>query len=425
MTNLSGGLQMASPGAANRHKVPPPPTWPRNELDLLKDCDSVLGLALWRLVRDVRLWAAVPPDDRREAFRPRTDEARERLACAVREAPEIARPLELLAAVSWFPEMARPAEVADACRRVREWADERRMMETALQFAEVAALADPEDPAHAYAAGRVTRRAGANFRSAAWYQRAIGLARRSHDSVTYIEAHLGYGNLLCQTGEFPTARPYHLKAARKGIRAGRRDLAGAGHHNLLCLEIATDNIAEAEFHFRRAFELYPVRHSRVPHLIHDYGYGILVCNHASTALSLFDLLLPRIDAVDPFRVILIGNVSRASAVMRDHLRFDEARLEVARLAKLSDEYASPALIQTSEGARVLGLWDIAEECAAAALDIAIARREGEVQRTATKLLDSISVRGTTPRSTDLAPPPNVRELVRLSSQRLRKFPEKS
>jgi tetratricopeptide (TPR) repeat protein len=422
MTNLSGGLQMASPGAANRHKVPPPPTWPRNELDLIKDCDSVLGLALWRLVRDVRLWAAVPPDDRREAFRPRTDEARERLACAVREAPEIARPLELLAAVSWFPEMARPAEVADACRRVMEWADERRMMETALQYAEAAALADPDEAGLAYAAGRITRRAGADFRSAAWYQRAIGLARRHRDSITYIEAHLGYGNLLFQTGDYANARPYHLKAARKAVRAGRRDLAGAGHHNLLTLESARGDWNQAEFHFRKALELYPVRYSRVCHLVHDYAHVIMRKSHFSCALGLLDLLEPRFAVRNPMRILLAANIGRASAGLRDHPRFADARAEVIELAGISDEGAPAALVLLAEGARELRLWDVAEELSARALEIAMRRRERDAQRIAAELLDSIALRRAPEASRDVPPPPAVRELTRTISARLKKVP---
>ncbi|HYW05484.1 MAG TPA: hypothetical protein VE913_00935, partial [Longimicrobium sp.] len=100
----------------------------------------------------------------------------ERTAFAIQQAPELSGALGLLALVPRAPELVDGKQIAEACHTVYEWADLRGMVRTGRLFAEMAAHADPEDPARANYAARMCRRAALFPRAADWYQRGLGLA---------------------------------------------------------------------------------------------------------------------------------------------------------------------------------------------------------------------------------------------------------
>ncbi|HEU0078912.1 MAG TPA: hypothetical protein VFQ76_14760, partial [Longimicrobiaceae bacterium] len=139
-------------------QVPPAPGWPRPEWRILAECGSTIGVALWQLVRDVVLWAQVPPGERAGLFRPFSAAQAMRLSLAADEAPELAEPLRELALVVATPGRAEAARVAEACEQVLVWAELRGMRETALQFAEAAARVEMDTSLRSKLAGRLCRR---------------------------------------------------------------------------------------------------------------------------------------------------------------------------------------------------------------------------------------------------------------------------
>ena len=99
------------------------------------------------------------PAERQRLVRPPTEEVQERFASALLEAPELAGPLAVFAALLRAPESVESAELADSCHVVYGWADAKGYKQTALQFAEAAAYADPADAARANFAARTARAA--------------------------------------------------------------------------------------------------------------------------------------------------------------------------------------------------------------------------------------------------------------------------
>jgi hypothetical protein len=132
------------------------------------------------------------------------------------------------------------AEVGSACQTVSQWAEANDRKETQVHFAELAARADPENPALANAAGRVCREAG-----------------------LYDRAEL----------------------------TGRRRLAAEAHHDLLTLAAERVNLAEVFEHAAATIELYPLNRPRMPYLAHDFAFVLIRNRLYSIALPLFESFL--------------------------------------------------------------------------------------------------------------------------------------
>jgi hypothetical protein len=104
------------------------------------------------------MWAQTPPEERQATFQLTDREAFERLGSACAHAPELVEAFGTFASLIRAPRRVEADQLAEACRLVHEWADERSLRDTALLFAEAAATADPDDPARANDAGRMCRR---------------------------------------------------------------------------------------------------------------------------------------------------------------------------------------------------------------------------------------------------------------------------
>ena len=143
-------------GPARRpRKWPDAPEWRRKPLDSPLDNDDALAWTLWLALRRVRDWVDTPPDDRASYFdsapsasgaqeRANRDERAARWADARAAAPELHDALTTLATLWTEPVQVQVGELAEACDQVSEWAENRALNETALQFAEAAAALEPE-----------------------------------------------------------------------------------------------------------------------------------------------------------------------------------------------------------------------------------------------------------------------------------------
>jgi tetratricopeptide (TPR) repeat protein len=402
---------------ARRHVVPPGPVWPRKEEDVLRDVGGALGLLLWQRVRDVRLWARMPPGERRGLWGQPAALEHERIAFAALGEAGLGEPLAVLASLVRFPDVAVAEEVAAACLQVAAWGEATGASEAAIQFAEAGAAVAPTHAVAAMTAGRACRRVGALERAATWYRRAIPLAWRGRDLETYIRAQLGYGFVLFTMGRADRARAHYKRAARVASWAGRYVAAAEAQHDLLTIASDTGRYRDGTAHTRAALELYPLKHARVPYLVHDYAY-LLICN------GFFGSAVPLLDAVLRYvvqpreRALVMGNLARCLASLGDRQRFDGTVGEVLRLAAQSEEFAAAALVNAAAGAHALGEWERAESLARHALEIATRRRHGTPQRRAAVLLERIARRE---QGDPALEPPNsgeVRELTAVLLSRL-------
>ncbi len=371
----------------------------RRELDLLRDDAGPLGCLFWRIVSDLLLWSGCLPESRGNLFRSLPVDADEPLAREALAAPGLGEPLKVLLAVSATPERAEAGSVAEACAAVAEWAEGRDMKEAAVQFAEMAARVEPEVSRRAYTPGRLCRRIGAHRRAALWYTRAARLARRARrlgvkgSEVDFANALLGLGNLELDLGRFEKAERHYRKAIRASLRVGRKSLAGAGHHNLLALMIASHRLEEAGEHAHQAVALYPAGHPRFPALAHDVALLWLNHGYFSSALPVFEKVLPWVERQRE-RILALACLARCAGAVKDHIRFERAAAEVLKLAATDNELADSSLYQVAEGARSFQAWERAEALATRALELAEARRNQPVAALAHSLLDALSTHQT-------------------------------
>ena len=387
-----------------RPEVPLPPASQRHTFDFCGEVEDALGVVLWKRVRAVKLWAATRRDRRQGLFMPPSGRTREQLEHAVAQAPELREPLATLMAMVRYPERARPPAVAAACLAVAEWAEGQGKLETALQFAEAAAAANPQDPGAAAMAGQFCTRVAAVDRAVVWLQRAVVLARCALDRVWYIRAHLRLGHLMFHLGEYEQARRLYVLGGRMAARTGRRALAGQAQHDLFTVACEVGTYEEAEDHAWKALEQYPVRHPGVPFLAHDYAWLLNRDGFFSSAHVLLRATLPHIP---PHRRLpILGSLARACAGIGDRAGYQAAAAEVLRLAGDTGEGAAAALIHVSAGARHFGDWALVETAAARALEVAVQREEAEPQRGALAILEGLAAREPDP--PDRRPPDGAR-----------------
>ena len=212
---------------------------------VLEESEGDLGVLLWRTVRDVELWAATPAERRRGLFHPNGAERRVRRLVEAEIPPELAAPLDTLAAMLSAPECADAQVVAQCCTHVASWADGSRARETALAYAQAAALALPEDAHAALRTGVYALAAGQRARAEVWLRRAVGLSRRGRQWEPYARALLALAQLREHARDTArSTRDYRL-AYRAGWRYGVLDVRRGAARALLRLTSGSGEVEAA------------------------------------------------------------------------------------------------------------------------------------------------------------------------------------
>lgn len=366
------------------HTVPPAPPSEAGSYgapagtEVMGEVDGALGLALWRALRDVHAWTETAPEGRVRYFAQESDRAThtagsgpepsgertnagwiaERTAYAIEQAPELAGALGLLALLPRAPELVDGRQLADACHSVYEWADLRGMVRTGRLFAEMAAHADPDDPARANFAARMCRRATLFRRSADWYQRGLGLAVTQANRKEAIYALLGCGTLHRDLGQYAEARRAFVRAARKASRKNHRREAAEARHDLLGLAAEMGTYDDAEDQAREAVNLYPRKHPRLPALANDYAYTLIRRGHYSPALALLEAAVHLIARPEE-RALVWSTLAWAAAGADRRDRYMAAEREILSLVAVHQDYAHVAFLHLAAGGQLLHEWDAA------------------------------------------------------------------
>ncbi len=401
------------------YPIPLPPSW-REEIYALKDVTDGLAVALWRALRNVRVWAQTEPDRRKRLFNLPSPETRENMGYACAHAPELIEAFGTFAFLLRSPDQATTRQVADACRMVHEWAEARSLVPTAVHFAETAAIVESDDPALANDAGWMCFRAALHERAAAWYQRGFGLAvrlRGLQETVSReqsIRALLRYGILMRVMGRHDEARRYYQRAAHKAAATGRLKQAGKAKHDLLTIAAEVGTYEEGHRYAIQALDLYPRNSPELPALAHDWAFLLVRFRHFTQAIPILQLALPLI-RLPEVQTVVWSTLARAAAGARRQDLFRTAEEKVLPLVRLHDEYAPAALIHLAEGARVFGDWERAEEYVRTGLEVARSRKQALQERDSLALLEKIAAREVGPVEED----PRDIEGVRMLSRRFR------
>ncbi|HEU4885268.1 MAG TPA: hypothetical protein VFT45_23605 [Longimicrobium sp.] len=348
-------------------------------IGILDEVPGDLGVLLWRSVRNVNVWAATPAPSRGALFSEGAADVREADLSHVEVEPEIVAPLSVMVRLLESPAGMDVGRVVNACRRISVWAEQRGALATALEFMQAAALAAPQVAALAYAVGRLARRRAEYDRAESWYGRAIVQARRSADWRTYALGYSGLGTLNTQKGNFPVARRAQMRGLRAALRHDLTDLQGIAFHDLFGTYVETGAGAEATTFAARAFQAYGPDHPFVPRLAYDVAYHWGLEGYFDESLRVSQALEHCFEAPAE-NALVLGLIARAAGGSGRGDVFDDARRKVdAVLAGgVGHDAAARALLGVSYGAASLQRWELAEQAAQQALQIANERREGRV-----------------------------------------------
>jgi tetratricopeptide (TPR) repeat protein len=351
-------------GRSRRSRTQPvePAPWDRRrEAPLLEELERVIGgdevgTELWRGIRCVRAWI--------DRGAPSGEEAGH-----VAVFGDVLQALALLVSLRQNPVPA--AQVGAACRGVFDWASRHGLPETALQYMEAAAEAEPENPEHARMAGMAAVRVDDFGRSEVWYLRAIGLARKRH-RPEYALAQIRAGRILYVQRQFLQAWKYYRRGTNMALSVGRRGLAADGYHNIMLLASAMSSYRYAEKYARKVLALSPLRWARLPYFVHDYAAILLETRLFEPAYQILSMVLPVFD--EPSEQVLVwGSLAWAAAGAGDRTRFDDARERVLALAPAHREHGAAALRGLAHGARGFHEWEVATEAAVLARQISVSR----------------------------------------------------
>jgi tetratricopeptide (TPR) repeat protein len=278
--------------------------------------------------------------------------------------------------------------------------------ETALHFAEAAALADPLNarlcaeagtacvlaagatPAGATLESRAAEAASreAERRAEIWFDRGIRLGRWTQEWEWYIRCRIRAGMQAYELGDYRRAMRSYRGARSTATWRGFPDLAGKAHHDMMLIECAVGTYDQAEAHLNAALANYPVRYPRLPQLAHDAAYMFVCWGAFQAALDLLEVVYPLVQKPTE-RIAVMGTLARAAAGVGDHNRYRDAVSDVLLYAALSEINAAAALVLAAEGALDFRDWARSADLASYGLRVAEMRREREPQRRARIVLE--------------------------------------
>lgn len=373
-----------------------PLTLPGGEVagaEVVRELPAAFALPVWQALRCVLRWAAAEPGARAALF---DAEAMVAWEVELLEAgwDEGARlPAAVIAGALADPGRADAERLARACLCLCDWSLARGAVPTGLAFAEAAALAWPEQPRYAYAAGRLLRAHGRPREAEAWMRRVVRVGRMLGDWSVQALGLNSLGNTFIQVGDFRQA----VRVLRKALRVARirhlERLEGEILHDLFIASWSAGYAEVAEGYARAAFERYRGGHERLPALAHDVAFSWVKQGHYDQALSVL-VELPVYFTVPHERARLMGSIARAAGACGNRGLFDRAAGEIREIASIPNlprEIASP-LVELAVGATSLALWDTAESALELAVQLASQRGEGDVLARAEEARDQVRQR---------------------------------
>lgn len=372
--------------------IPAPPPARRGELKILDELPNALGLVLWQDVRHLRDWAETSPTLRSVLFNPDTSPeaiAKRRDARAL--ANDLSGAFATFASLKAEPVKARVSDVAAACEQVVSWALQHDHTQTAIEWAEVAAIVDEVNPKAANLAGRVTRMANEYDRAERWFQRGVGFARRQDDTIELIRGHLGYGRLCTELGRVKGARVHLNAGANLARKGGPPSLAAEAQHDLCAMLMVRGHLTEAAKRAQRALVWYPKNHHRIPFFAADVGLMLVLAQRFYPAAKLLRLVLRHVKQPSA-RATIIALTARAVAGAGEP---EESAVLRHRAFKLLEKHRGMEPVtrwHLADAQRLLGNWDAAEVEAEAALAASIAHNDREIARLTHVLRNLINAR---------------------------------
>jgi tetratricopeptide (TPR) repeat protein len=339
---------------------------------VLREVPEPLAFHTLKALRLVLAWSGGPETDaplRRKA-------EMDRWETEVLTAPAeqgLWEPLAVLAGQLKRPGRAQASVIGKSCLAVADWASGAGAEETALLFAEAAALAWPDNARLAWVAGRMFRTHGRYRLAEYWLRRAARVAVWSDDLETQDLALNSLGNLFSQQGSFVDALNYLTRALRVARKHRIKGRQGAVTHDLFAVAVLTGDHARAERLAVGAFELYGPGHPNLSKLAHDVAQLWLRQGRFSLVLPVLRVLLPFFQMPHE-RLRVLASTVRAAGASGERQVYERAWIEAWSIvhnptAEISAVLPA-ALVDLGLGAASLSDWTHATEALSLALEAA-------------------------------------------------------
>jgi tetratricopeptide (TPR) repeat protein len=399
-------------GRRRRWTLTPPPVGSTDELEgiaVLNDLPDRLGLTLFQRLGDVLLWTRTPPGERELLFR--SIAGASDFTC-----PEL---VEAIAAITRYVRSDTESDasaLADACGSVAAWAYEGGHVETAAAFGHAAALLQPDDPEIAFAVGRATRDCGRYSLAEVWFQRTIGLARRTQNGEAKAAGYIGWGVLEEQRGRRAAAREKFETALRTATSGGLAEMGALAHQYLIALTVPDGTFDEGLAHAVAAFRLNTNDALALARLAIDTGALLSEHSQFGTALLMYEAAFPFLTR-HADRLAGLANIGRAAAAVGAKGRYAEVWAEFDRLSLSPPRQFYPeSLIELAHGAATLRYWRHAASMAADAARVAREQGNRRALEASEVFLTAIEERATEDQS--LPSDPKVERFAHRFKERL-------
>ena len=338
----------------------------------------------------MRDWSESQPASRRALF-PSTPTSsvleKRRHALASPSAPP-AEALQTIWSAKGSPLVADARSLGHACFELARWAERREHRKTAMEWAEIAAAIDPENPKFSNLAGRLNRNENEYERAEIWFKRGVAFARDQDDKVELIRAHLGYGRLCTELGRLRDASTHLNTGSRLAKQYGPPSLAAEAQHDLCALLISHGQYEEAERRARRALRLYGKTHRRLPYFGGDVALLFVLEGDYLNAARILPTVV-RLIQQPSVRTAMVALNARALAGAG---RIDDAVVARTRASKMlakHDGLEPLARWHLADSARLAGDWSRADAEAVRALEAATIAKDRETATHIARLLDLI------------------------------------
>ncbi|MET0399248.1 MAG: tetratricopeptide repeat protein [Longimicrobiaceae bacterium] len=364
---------------------------PFDGFNVIDEWQSPAAVLPWQALRDVILWA-------RRAETPArlfTFTAPERRAAELADPAipdDIRAPLTVLSRVLEPTTADAREELAQACRAISKWADTNGFPQTAISFAQGAALIHTVHAGHAYQVALLCRRAAEYERAETWYRRALRLAVKSRDPSIAALSWLGLGNLFIQRGNYTAARTVQLRAFRIARRSGLWNIKGLALHDLFAVAVEQGQVVEAENLARQAFHAYPKGADRLPALASDVAANWLQQGFYGRALVVFRAVLPVLH-LGSERLFIVSLIARAAAGAGDLALFTWAWTEAWTVLERepTTNRACGVLYNLAYASACLGDWERARMAGEYSVEVATGRGEQQIARKAAELVGELEL----------------------------------
>lgn len=353
------------------------------------------GFVLWDLFRDAELW--VSTDVRSGLFvRPSTSRA-----TVIAELPHdpygpIKPALVLLSLLAHQRDTDAPA-IGDGCDNIAQWSHDAGRLGTAVEYEQVASLADRRNAIYPVRTARWLRMRAEYARAWSWFDYGLVVARRENDWQAYCEAYAGIGNLHVQVGNYPRARIAHRRVLRAARRQHLPNMVASAYHNLFVVEMEVGNTDRAEFYAQRALRAYPLSSPSLPRLARDLAWRWMVRGYFDRALPLAQEALTHFVAPAD-RALLWSDVARAAAGAGALDIFEDAWAQARVLFSqhVMDPWPADILVNLAHAACSIGERSRASWAATRAVEVARSRKESTLLLSAEAILDSLAHRPAPP-----------------------------